>query len=250
MIAMAAIDETKSAELRALAPARETVYAFLSAAFARPPSREQLDALGGSAFLSEAEGLLGDRVLAPLRRYAGATGTIADRERQARQEFANLFQVPGGQYVTPYESVHRDTRDVAGRKVKGLLMGPSAVDVQKWYQLAAVEIVDEYKDLPDHICLELNYLAHLCGKEQEFASSSDEAMLRRAWEIQRDFLAGHVLRWIGLLRDKIHEKSQHAYFRAIADMAVEFTQRDLATLEGLLGKSSGRGVPTYEPTGG
>ncbi len=148
--------------------------------------------------------------------------------------------------MTPYESVFRDTREIAGKQVKGLLMGPSAVDVQKWYGLAAVEISDEYKDLPDHICLELNYLAHLCNKEQEFAASADEARLTRCREMERDFLAAHVVTWIGGLRVKIREKSKHPYYLAMADLAVEFTQRDMATLEGVLGPSTGRAVPEYD----
>jgi len=192
------------------------------------------------------EELLGETAPASLCEYAACAGEPAERYEGACQEFMNLFEVPGGQYVAPYESVYRDAREVAGKQVRGLLMGQSAVDVQKWYRLAAVEISPEYRDLPDHITLQLGYLAHLCAKEQEFASSGDEARLTRTWEMQRDFLAAHVAPWITALRDKIHEKSEHAYFRVCSDMAVDFTQRDLATLEHLLGRSSGKPVPQYE----
>lgn len=234
---MAGGDRQDRDEMIALAPARREVYAFLSSAFAEPPSEESLAALRSDVFLSSAAAMFSEQTLTTFRRYGEAAGYIGDLKDQAHQEFMNLFKVPGGQYVSPYESVYRDTRDVAGQRVKGLLMGPSAVDVQKWYRLAAVEICDEYKDLPDHVCLELNYLAHLCAKEQEFASTKDWAKLARAWEMQRDFLAAHVVTWLGELRDKIHEKSHNAYFRALADMAVEFTQRDLATLEGVVDPS-------------
>jgi TorA maturation chaperone TorD len=92
----------------------------------------------------------------------------------------------------------------------------------------------------------LDYLAYLCAKEMEFAAAGDGTRLTRTWEMQRDFLAAHVVSWIGALRDKIHEKSTHAYFRTVADMATEFTQRDLVTLEGLLGPSTGKSTPQYE----
>lgn len=241
---MTSPDQIKWEELIALGPARQTVYAFLSAAFSEAPSTEGLEALLDDAFLGSATVLFSNETLAPLRQ--SAAGDAAELQRQAHQEFINLFKVPGAQYVPPYESVFRDTREVAGRQTKGLLMGQSAVDVQKWYHLAALEISDEYKDLPDHICLELNYLAHLCGKEQEFTSGNERAKLRRAQEMQRDFLSAHVVSWIGDLRDKIHEKSRHAYFRAVSNMAVEFTRRDLLTLEGVLGASSGQSAPKYE----
>ncbi len=246
---MATEDRSQRAELGALAPARQRVYSFLGDAFSSPPSAERLAAVRAEEFLRAAAGLFGEEVLAPLREYAKAAQETAESQRQAQQEFMDLFKVPGARYVMPYESVFRDTREVAGQEVKGLLMGPAAVDVQKWYRLAALEISGEYKDLPDHICLELSYLAHLCVKEQEFASAGAEAKLTRAWQMQRDFLAAHIVPWIGNLRDKIREKSQHPFYRAVADMAVEFTKRDLATLEGLLGPSQGTSAPEYGEIG-
>lgn len=227
-----------------LAPARQAVYAYFRGAFSAPPTAEQLAALRDGDLLAALRAMVTEAPLASLRDDL-AGKSLDDVQREARQEFLNLFKVPGSQYVTPYESVFRDAHDVGGQQIKGLLMGQSAIDVQKWYRLAAIEIADEYKDLPDHICLEMDYLAHLCGKEQEFAAKGDDAKLARTREMQRDFLAGHVVRWIGALRDKIHEKSQHPYFRAVADMAVEFVQRDLETLEGVIGESSGKPAPDY-----
>ena len=243
---MSTSSDDNRAGLASLGEARRAVYAFLSSAFAQPPTREGLAALRSGAFLQPAGELLGEATVLPLQEYAKAVELVAELERQAQQEFMSLFKVPGGQYITPYESVFRDTRDVAGEQVKGLLMGPSAVDVQKWYKLAALDISDEYKDLPDHICLELNYIAHLCSKEREFTDAEDDPRLTRTLEMERDFLAAHVVSWIDALRNKLYEKSQHAYFRAIADLAVEFTTRDLATLEEALGPSSGSSAPDYE----
>ena len=70
----------------------------------------------------------------------------------------NLFKVPGPQYVTPYEAVYRDTREINGQTVGGLLADQSTVDVQKWCRLAAIEVTEDFKNLPDHIALEFNHL--------------------------------------------------------------------------------------------
>jgi TorA maturation chaperone TorD len=230
-----------------LSSARQETYTFLSDAFARPPSPENLSHLQSDAFFTSACDLFSEGALAPLREWAQTDATLEDLCQVVRTEFMNLFKVPGGQYVAPYESVYRDMGQIAGQPVTGRLMGPSVIDVQKWYRLATVEISGEYMDLPDHICLELRYLAHLCGKEQEFSSAGGDAKLERAWEMQRDFMAGHVTNWIGALRDKVHENSNSAYYRAVADMVVEFTARDLATLEDLLGPSEGKSFPAYGP---
>ncbi len=243
---MASANSDERARLTDLSQARRDVYAFLGGAFLAAPTEKTLRALGDEEFLAGAAELFGAKTLESLRQNAGAVEQTAELQRQAHQEFMNLFKVPGGQYVTPYASVFSDAREVGGKPVKGLLMGPSAVHVKKWYQLAAVEISDEYKDLPDHIGLELNFLAHLCGKEVEFAAKGEEGKLARAWEIERDFLAAHLVTWASRLRDKLYDKSLHAYFRAVADLLVEFTERDLSTLEKAMGPSAKKPVPDYE----
>jgi len=163
--------------------------------------------------------------------------------RAARREFTNLFLVPGGQHIAPYESVFRDTREIDGREVSGLLMGQSALDVQQWYRLAALEISRDFKELPDHIGLEFHYLAYLCDREQAFGDAGDTAKQTRAREMQRDFLKAHVLSWLGDLAEKIRATAVLPLYPAIASLAVEFCQKHLAALEALLGPSTGASVP-------
>lgn len=228
-----------------LAPARRDLYRFLSAAFLEAPGSEFLQPLREASFLDALEAAFSPALVEPLRQYAAAETSLEDLARQARQEFMNLFKVPGAQYVTPYESVFRDTREINGEPVGGLLMGPSARAVQQWYRLAALEIAEEYQDLPDHIGLELHYLAFLCEKEQEFERDGQGDKLRRAREMQRDFLKAHVCSWINLLAKKIGDKTDEPLYRAVADMACQVTRRDLATLEELLGPSGGSPTPDY-----
>ena len=240
-------ENSRHAQLRSLSQARREVYAFLAAAFTRPPTAETLASLSDENFLGSAEQLFGDQTVAQLRRFAAEPGRAGDVEAETRQAFMDIFKVPGGKYITPYESVYRDTRGAGDRAVSGLLMGGCAVDVQRWYRLAALDIAETAADLPDHIGLELGYLAHLCAKEGEFAAAADDRLLTRDWEMERDFLAAHVVTWIADLRDRLYTKWPHPYYCAIADLAVEFTRRDLATLEALLGPSTGESSPHYDP---
>ncbi len=243
---MANVAEDLRARLSDLSGARCDAYAFMGSAFLSPPTEQTFRAVGNEEFRAGAAELFGMKALELLQQYANPTEQAAELRRQAHQEFMNLFKVPGGQYITPYQSVFCDALEVSGKRLKGLLMGQSAINVQKWYRLAAVEISDEYKDLPDHIGLELNFLAHVCTKEQEFSRNGDQARLTRAWEIERDFLSAHVVSWAEQLRDKLYDKSQHAFFRAVADLLVEFSKRDLATLERVVGLSRAKPLPDYE----
>ncbi|MBI2431747.1 MAG: molecular chaperone TorD family protein [Candidatus Hydrogenedentes bacterium] len=241
MRAVPALEEGPLAAFSELAPAREVIYAFLSLAFRDSPDCGQLQAFRRAAL---GEGAV-ESIMTLLNPCLNPAVSGEAWELEARREFMQLFKVPGGRYVAPYESVFRDTREIEGKQVCGLLMGQAAIDVQKWYQLAALELAPGSRELPDHIALELSYVGHLCRKEQEFLACGNLDSLNRTWEMQRDFLAGHLAVWIRPLRDTIWEKSEHGYFRALAEFLVDFVSKDLATLEGLLGPSLGSAVPRY-----
>lgn len=232
------------AELATIAPRRRILYLFLSEAFAEPPTANSLSILQNEEFQAATSLLLGRDAMLPLLSCGKDVPVSPTPQEDLRRTFMNLFKVPGPEYVAPYESVFRDTREIDGQSVRGLLMGLSAVDVQRCYRLAAVDLTEEYHDLPDHIALELNFLAHLCGKEEAFLANGDEARLIRTWEMERDFLSAHVVSWVPKLRDGIHEKCRHSYFRSVADLAVEFTRRDLLTVESVIGPRRHEG-PTH-----
>ncbi len=229
-----------------MSAAYQSLYAFLAACFARPLSAEELMAVRSPGRSDVDTPPWNEEVVAALENLAGA----AEDSQALEQEFMALFKVPAGYYVTPYESVFRDTRQIEGQRMGGLLLGQSAIDVQKWYRLAGLEFRDDCKELPDHIAVELEYLAHLCGKEREFAAAGDEPHRRRAREMQRDFLAAHVCSWISGLRDRIAEKARGSFYRAVADLAVAVTAGHLAELEQSLGPSQRSSSPPYRQAAG
>jgi TorA maturation chaperone TorD len=216
-----------------LAAARATIYEFLSASFSEPPSREILQtlvqALADPSVIRLFSGGI-DSAIDALRACAVQAIERETAMSEVRQEFMDLFKVPGSKYVAPYESVYRDSREVEGTKVGGLLMGPSAIDAQRWYRLGAAEMTDQNKELPDHIAVELGFVAYLCHKELEFASAGDDTHFQRAKEMQRDFLALHILPWFGELCDRITQKSDYTYFPSLGRFALTFVEHDLISL--------------------
>ena len=230
--------------LAELALARRDLYRFLSAVFLESPGPELLAHLREDGFQTALAEWFSPAVVENFQRVAEAMDA-EEFSNSARLEFTNLFLVPGGQHIAPYESVFRDRREIDGREVSGLLMGQSAVDVQQWYRLAALEISGDFKELPDHIGLEFHYLAYLCDREQAFGDAGDSAKQTRAREMQRDFLKAHVLSWLGGLAEKIRAKAALPLYPAIASLAVEFCQSELRTLESVLGTSCGKPIPAY-----
>ena len=230
--------------LAEMALARRDLYRFLSAAFLAEPGPDFLAHLHDESFQAALAEWFSPTVVENFQRVAEAMDAEG-LSKSARLEFTNLFLVPGGHHIAPYESVFRDTREIEGREISGLLMGQSAMDVQQWYRLAALEINGDFKELPDHIGLEFHYLAYLCDREQAFGDTGDSAKQTRAREMQRDFLKAHVLSWLGDLAEKIRAKAALPLYPAIASLALEFCQNDLATVESVVGPSGGKPVPAY-----
>lgn len=207
---------------------RWLLYRFLADSYLRPPDsslkeslrRLSCDALSHEAFPGE--------VGQALWRFLSAAEDLTDIDALKR-EFNNLFVVPLGSYVTPYESVYRDTREIAGKKVSGLLMGPSAQDVIRWYHQAGVEVSDEIKELPDHVGLELGFMAHLCEKEHDARLDHNEDLVERIRETQRGFLENHLTCWIPLLVGKIEEKTRSPFYIALAHLTRAFVEFDMET---------------------
>lgn len=241
---MTGTDHSPDPDMTKLAPARQKAYLFLSASFTQPPSEEIAAVIRDEAFLDAIKTLFSADTLASLRNCVRSSEGASDFSAQTRDAFMRLFKVPGSHYVHPYESVYRDKRDIGAKGQRQLLMGPSAVDVQRWYRLAALDVSPDCAELPDHIGMELNYVAHLCAKEQQFAAAGDQAKRQRAREMQRDFLATHITPWIGALRDQIVQKSPHDYFKAVANLSVELSCNDLALLERVLGPALDRPLQT------
>ncbi|RME92059.1 MAG: hypothetical protein D6766_10780 [Verrucomicrobia bacterium] len=227
----------------ALARARAGLYRFISAAFAKPPTPEVVGRLADPAFQELLERCFDEGIVNELRQgVAAGPNPVA----ALRQQFMDLFKVPAARYVQPYESVYRDSREINGKMVKGLLMGPSAQAVQKWYRLAAREISEDFKDLPDHVALEFHFLAELCEEEAGFHEAGQPDKARRAREMQRDFLKGHILSWVPRLAKAIHEAADGGYYPAVADLAVAFSRQELAALEAELGPAIASETPAYK----
>jgi TorA maturation chaperone TorD len=201
------------------------LFAALSTALARPPEPAFLSALLAPEFLDGAAEFWGAEADRHFRACAarGAPGALAS---ELGPEFTRLFLVPGPQGLTPYESVFREPRPGEAR-----LLGPAAREVQQWYRLAALDIAPEFRDLPDHLALELAFVTALCRVEEDFTKLCQPAKARRAREIRRDFLGTHLLAWVPGWAAALRERSAHPYFLALAAALEPVCRWELARLE-------------------
>jgi len=150
------------------------------------------------------------------------------------EAFDELFLVPGPKYLTPYESVFRDSRVLGdGREVRGLTFGPSTDEVMRYYALAGVEISDRYDELPDHVGLEVEFMRLLCEREEEQLSRGDVALARSIRETQAGFLNRHLASWLPDLVARARERLAHPFYTCLLALLRDFADADLRYLQSL-----------------
>lgn len=141
-------------------------------------------------------------------------------------EYTRLFRGPVKAQAYPYESMHVD----------GEAMGKSSLDAARRYGEAGVSVAEDFKDLPDHISAELEFMHYLCGRELDAlqrGADDDAACFRHTGQA---FLKDHLSRWVPQLTGLVMQHATTPYYLTIAEITREFIRRETAS--GLPGQAS------------
>lgn len=213
--------------MKSLVEARRNFYKFLASVYLESPSHELISTILDPSFLQDLVETFGNSnseyFLNFSKRFDGNYETV-------KQDYMDLFRVPLSKYVTPYESVYRDKRIVAGREVGRLLMGESTLAIKKIYAKAGLEISKDFAELPDHLGTELYFMHHLCemGKNAWEKEEKEEAL--KLLKIERDFLNNHLSKWVSDVCDEIVKKAETDFYKGIATITKVFIFEDLEAL--------------------
>ncbi len=211
------------------AAARARLYRFLAAAYLRPPTAAFVAPFLADGLVAELADRFGTDAVADLVEFrAGFDGDYDALD----QQYQDLFVVPLGRYVTPYEAVYRDERIVGAEVVRGLLMGPSTLAVTALYHAAGLEIAPELRELPDHVGLELACMGTLCDAEAHALEQGDAAAVARARDLQRGLLGEHLVRWVPALCARVRAQAQGELYRGLAALTEALLRREAAELDG------------------
>ncbi len=213
---------------------RANMYRFLAAAYRGPLTREALRVARDEEFLDELGGLYGEPAVTELRSFAAGDG-VRDWETM-KQEYMDIFAVPTGRYVMPFEDVYRG-ETVDGRQMRGPLLGERAIAVQRRYREAGAEMDRAGRELPTHIGVELAFMDFLCSMEAAEPDSAvggvspGERERRDLYRnLQRHFLHEHLNAWFPSLSRAIQAGARHALYRGLAQLTEAVIERDTAGL--------------------
>ena len=101
-------------------------------------------------------------------------------------------------------------------------MGDSTMEVIAMYENEGLARSDEFKDLPDHIAVEMEFVSYMIYKEREAMEKSDLDTARKYVNKQEAFLNTFVRPWVPQFCEKIKESTDNGFYTALADCVSAF----------------------------
>lgn len=131
-------------------------------------------------------------------------------------EYAKLFVGPFELKAPPYGSVYLDE----GKRV----MGDSTMEVIKAYREHGLSIDDEFKEVPDHISVELEFMYYLIHREVEALNKGDKKKALKWIEPQGAFFNTFLRPWVPPFCEKIKEGTDNEFYKSLADCVSTFIE--------------------------
>jgi TorA maturation chaperone TorD len=126
-------------------------------------------------------------------------------------DYTRLFLNPAGPLAAPYESAWLAGKDP-------MLFDEVMQSVLDSYRAGGYEVDENFRDLPDHVAAELEFLYTLIFREARAAASGDDDQRAVAVESRRRFVGQHLGRWVGPFTEALRGGGETALYRALADL--------------------------------
>jgi len=179
--------ETRSEHTRARANERAQLYLCLGHALLPPVQPGIRDAFARD-LVTDLDELIPERQVGS--ELTTALAFVADDTTLLRA-YSHLFLVP------PYPAALN-----AGLYIDRTIMGPSVVDMERFYQRHGLTRDTSFRDTPDHLALQLQFLALLLDLSAQAASSAEaQHGLQEARDFLTRFLRPWTATWVRKLED-------------------------------------------------
>ncbi|WP_165247298.1 TorD/DmsD family molecular chaperone [Adlercreutzia sp. ZJ141] len=131
-------------------------------------------------------------------------------------EYNRLFVGPGKVLAPPYESFFLTAHEEGGR---GRLRGPSERAVRACYAKFGYAMPELFVDFPDHIAIELEFIAMLANEEARAWCDGNEDITLFKQRAIDDFCRDHLACWVAPFASAVAAGSRRALYPAIATLA-------------------------------
>ena len=190
--------------------ARADFCRFLAACYYEP------DASFAEEGLFESMAAVGERIepaMAEGARRLGEAFSAASLE-ELLVDYTRLFLGPVDARARPYGSVWLGP--------DGLTMQDSTMALLALYGQGGFEIAEDFRELPDHIAAELEFLYLLLFREDGARAGGNAAALAEASALKGRFMAEHLGRWAGPFAQSVEREAGTAFYRALGALTGRF----------------------------
>ena len=201
--------------------ARENLSRLLSACYYQPGPEFAEEKVFDSMLDAAA------RLHPQLAAYAQRLGEdyAAEGHDSLLLDYTRLFLGPNHIIAKPYGSIWLE----GGNTV----MGESTMAVQELYGEGGFDMSGDFREVPDHIAVELEFLYLLIYRENEAHRNGDTEALQAKAALRKRFLDEHLGRWVGPFTAAVRAGAQSSYYRHLAELTGRFI--DLETGKGQAG---------------
>ena len=133
-------------------------------------------------------------------------------------DYTRLFLGPSHILAKPYGSVWLE-----GEKT---LMGDTTMAILDLYREGGFEMDEEFRELPDHVAVELEFLYLLIFRQNEARRNADMDRLNAVTDLKRRFLAAHLGRWIGPFTEAVKGGAESVFYRQLAELTQLFVSME------------------------
>jgi TorA maturation chaperone TorD len=197
-----------------LIAARADLSRLLAACFYEPAA-EFAEEKVFDAMVAAADGIAPD-LGAAARRLAQAFA--ADDLQTLLVDYTRLFLAPEGPLAQPYGSVW-----LTGAQP---LMQESTLAIIALYDEGGFELAEDFRDLPDHVAAELEFLYALIFREAQALQQEDGGSADAARALRRRLLAEHLGRSTPPFAVAMRAGAQTAFYRELATLTALFIERE------------------------
>jgi len=164
-----------------------------------------------------AAALVGPEV-ASLAQRLGQAFAAGDPE-ELLVDYSRLFLGPVDAAAKPYGSVW-----VTG---EATLMQPSSMAVLAIYREGGFDLAEDFRELPDHVAAELEFLYLTLFRENAARRTDDLDAVAAALALRRRFLTEHLGAWVDPFTRAMENAAQTDYYRILAPLTRQFVTAEL-----------------------
>lgn len=139
---------------------------------------------------------------------------------ELQKEYTRLCHASKPRLLPLFESVYRE----------GKLLQQSTVEVARLYHQAGLKLSENFLLPPDHISLELEFMAYLCSQEIKGIEENDIFIQNKAKELQLKLLTEHLRFFVSAFARRIKEHTSQDFYHTTGDFLEHFIDWELSRI--------------------